>query len=417
MLSSLTKTKSALAFFHILPPSYAPRCQADKPCLDTYSNAWSYMGGAPGGPCDTAQMAGSKLQSNTNGFRITAQAATCQQLGLTWRIKDNLKYESWSTLDVVFSAALVKRKDFSVYLYLLNGQEEYKTCPANRYYKWKVKSPGKKNANIAGEGCDPTLAAREEGVYKVSVTEFNSKTKKPTGRGLNHRDVIVQDWQIVGMGDSNGSGQGTDVAGDGYQRDRGSHSYQYKVAQMTEAADDKRSVTFIHNACSGARTVNLFGKKYVGQEVNLDNPLPNTNYHTRPYKKYFNPDTGGEPDLAMASDNEPGADTMANLVADAVASLPSLYKPVGMGLKQLWILPKRVFITRYPDAMTNDQGDLCTGSYALGLTSADWAWLSNIGSLLRGQIMQTHAQRNWTPVGNIGDPFTTHGYWLVSGPL
>ncbi len=450
----------------ILPPSYAPRCQADNPCLDLYTNAWSYVGIAPGDPCDIEQATSLQLQKNTSALQVTAQSPLCKQLGLTWRVEDNLKYEAWSTVDGVIPAALVKRKDFFVNLYLLNGQEEYKTCPANRYYKWKVKSPGKKKANIAGEGCDPTLAAREEGVYKVSVTEFNSKTKKPTGRGFDNRDVIVQDWLIVGMGDSNGSGQGTDVAGDGYayefkQCDRGSRSYQYKVAQMIEAADDKTSVTFIHTACSGARTVHLFGKKYVGQEVNFGNPLPpqirqlkqridtgtenlevdavilsigindslfggiignclsslmpNTNCHTRTYRKYFNPDTGGEPDLALASDTEPGADTMANLVADAVASLPSLYKPVGIGLKQLGILPKRVFITSYPDAMTDDQGNLCSGSYVLGLTSADWAWLSNIGSLLRGQIMQTHAQRKWTPVGSIGDPFTTHGYCASDG--
>lgn len=31
----------------ILPPSYAPRCQADNPCLDTYTNAWTYVGIGP----------------------------------------------------------------------------------------------------------------------------------------------------------------------------------------------------------------------------------------------------------------------------------------------------------------------------------------------------------------------------------
>jgi len=31
----------------ILPPSYAPRCQPDNPCLDTYTNAWSYVGVSP----------------------------------------------------------------------------------------------------------------------------------------------------------------------------------------------------------------------------------------------------------------------------------------------------------------------------------------------------------------------------------
>jgi hypothetical protein len=32
----------------ILPPSYGDRCQAANPCLDTYTNAWSYVGVRPG---------------------------------------------------------------------------------------------------------------------------------------------------------------------------------------------------------------------------------------------------------------------------------------------------------------------------------------------------------------------------------
>ena len=33
--------------YFILPPSYAPRCQPDNPCLDTYTNAWSWVGLRP----------------------------------------------------------------------------------------------------------------------------------------------------------------------------------------------------------------------------------------------------------------------------------------------------------------------------------------------------------------------------------
>lgn len=33
----------------ILPPSYAPRCQPDNPCLDTITNAWSWVGVRPSG--------------------------------------------------------------------------------------------------------------------------------------------------------------------------------------------------------------------------------------------------------------------------------------------------------------------------------------------------------------------------------
>ncbi len=33
--------------YFVLPPSYAPRCQPDNPCLDTYTNAWSWVGLRP----------------------------------------------------------------------------------------------------------------------------------------------------------------------------------------------------------------------------------------------------------------------------------------------------------------------------------------------------------------------------------
>ncbi len=434
----------------ILPPSYAPRCQADMPCLDTATNAWAYVGVSPGDPCSAG-----------NPAPGTAAAVACKALGLTWSVPKNLQYQSWSTTDGVIPPNLVKRKTFTLNLKLKNGNDPYTSCPSGKFYKWKVKTPpGLKKAHIAGEGCDPSLSASEEGVYKVSVDEYSTKTNKKTGRSVQNADVVVQDWLVVGMGDSNGSGQGTDLSADAYayefkQCDRGNRSYQYKIAQLLEEADEKTSVTFIHTACSGARTVHLTHKKYVGQEVNFTNPLPpqirqlqkriktadgflevdalilsigindslfggiignclttlapNVNCHTRSYQLYNNPDTGGEPDLKLTSLGTPGSDTMESLVAKAMSDLPALYKPVGTSLKALNILPKRVFITSYPDAMTDDNGEICKGSF-IGLTDADWQWLSTVGSVLRGYVMQTAAQRKWTPIGSIGDPFQKHGY-------
>lgn len=432
----------------ILPPSYG-RCPASEPCLDTRTNAWSYVGIMPEEGCTAA--------ASLNG-RPNTSAAVCKQLGVTWTMDPHLKYQAWDTIDGVIPPQEVKRKEFFVDLILKNGKDKYTTCPSNRTYKWKLTAPKGKKANIAGEGCFPKLYAKEQGNYKVSVKEFDVKTGKPTGREVRNAPVIVQDWLVVGMGDSNGSGQGTDVAGDGYayefpQCDRGIRSYQYKVAKMLEDADDKTSVTFIHTACSGARTVHMFGKKYVGQEVDFGNPLPpqikqlqrriggkenmevdavilsigindalfggilgnclsNTSgdCHTKTYRPFNNPATGGEPDMKPAPEGGNGTDTMENIVGREVGRLNKLYQPIGRSFKELGIQAKRIFLTSYPDAMTDDTGQICGDAFAVGMSANDWAWLNRVAGQLLGQVLRTASDRRWTPVGTLGEPFLTHGY-------
>ncbi|MEE9415952.1 MAG: hypothetical protein V3V01_11755, partial [Acidimicrobiales bacterium] len=95
-----------------------------------------------------------------------------------------------------------------------------------------------------------------EGTYPATFT-LNSGGEV----GTTSTDVVVQDWLIIGIGDSNGSGEGTpDIRRSGTtaavwvdQRcDRSGNSYQARSARLLEKTSKSTSVTFVHLACSGA---------------------------------------------------------------------------------------------------------------------------------------------------------------------
>ncbi|HTL86285.1 MAG TPA: PKD domain-containing protein [Acidimicrobiia bacterium] len=127
-----------------------------------------------------------------------------------------------------------------------------------------------------GPGCaDEDLTVPAEGVYKVKLTVSSS-----LGTDTMTKDVVVQDWLIVSMGDSYGSGEGNaDVEQDwgahwppvleAKWEDRRCHrsanAGSARAAKWLEAADPHTSVTFIHIACSGAEALKGLLETYKGQ--------------------------------------------------------------------------------------------------------------------------------------------------------
>jgi hypothetical protein len=268
--------------------------------------------------------------------------------------------------------------------------------------------------------------------------------------------VVVQDWLIVGMGDSNGSGQGTVTAflTDPYefpQCDRGRHSYQAQVAQLIEELDKKTSVTFVHTSCSGARSAHVVNKKYVGQEANPNNMLPPQ------IRQVTDRLRGGKPkrevdavilsigvndirfrgiietclknftltpcaavpvekvtldfgELSLLPSSGRKAAPLDDVVRELIAALPKRYKSVASGLKRLKVRPNRVLITPYPDPTTNVDGSICgTSPPAPTMGPVEWSWIGVAGLLLTRQVEAT-AALGFTPVPGIPDVFFRHGY-------
>ena len=570
----------------ILPPSYAPRCQAEAPCLDTYTNAWSYVGVRPvaaeptleatlkatpaeiatgekftvtlrvtnpnsadikdiepaaplelGGAGKVQMLAGPsparvatlapgagtdfvwEFQANGEGlatfdasaraiapsgqalttvahcslgtaplaFRLTAltndQCYTkgvarvsigSNGLDVAWEMPPRLDVTSTWPGDGVIPRDEVNPASWSVILILKDKGKELSDCPADKRYRWKVKlkkprtGPKPKPVLITGHSCREPIQVDREGEYSVSVEELKASDGQPTGRSARNKTVIVQDWLIVGMGDSNGSGQGTALSGEPYeftQCDRGQHSYQAKLAQAIESADKRTSVTFIHTACSGARTVHLTKSSYVGQEPNANNRLPPqikqvaqrlkgvpirreidalilsigindayfggilgiciTNRHDLEPQCpdqtiQIGKDHVGEPTLfETEADSAPTLD--AFITKTITKKLPRLYRPVAQGLASLKVRPKRVYQTGYPEATTDETGSRCGFTQFLplpgpeyGVFLPEWEWLHKTGELLEKQVMANHQHYHWNTIP-VGPGFHKHGYCAKNG--
>ncbi|MDJ0865328.1 MAG: hypothetical protein QNK03_04400 [Myxococcota bacterium] len=128
---------------------------------------------------------------------------------------------------------------------------------------WTIRQQSGRRLVKASSGADCRFAfdrLPSEGLYKVTlrVTDANGRADWIT------RWVVIQDWLIVGMGDSYSSGEGVpdldatlipsrEAEWVDEECHRSGRSLQAKLAQVLEAADPRTSVTFVHVSCSGAK--------------------------------------------------------------------------------------------------------------------------------------------------------------------
>ena len=209
------------------------------------------------------------------------------------------------------------------------------------------------------------------------------RTKSGVLRGS--RTIVVQDWLIVGIGDSNGSGEGTPdrdagvgVGGALWQNSqchRSANSYQALTARAIERSDPRTSVTFVHLACSGASIVNGVLGRYEGIERGalLQPQLVSARRLTH----------GREIDAMLVSIgvNDLRFGTMAGHCVEH-ASCPNVIFPgtnVTLGrimprylddLKGRFdrladaleglVMPSRVYLNEYFDSTTNDAKEVCS---------------------------------------------------------
>jgi hypothetical protein len=139
-------------------------------------------------------------------------------------------------------------------------------------FTWQV--VGGTGTLSGGPGCDDKdLTVSAEGVYKLKLTIASS-----LGTDTITKDVVVQDWMVVSMGDSYGSGEGNadkemerflgvETAPAQWQDERCHRTAKAGSAQAAkwlEDADPHTSVTFIHVSCSGAEALTGLLKGYAG---------------------------------------------------------------------------------------------------------------------------------------------------------
>ena len=145
------------------------------------------------------------------------------------------------------------------------------TCQSGYVWKWHVtpldtNGKGKPVITQPKDGCSTSFTTSLLGTYQVTAARYKQSPKGlvATRLTVESSEVELNDYLIVGLGDSNGSGEG-DPPFDFEQCHRGVASYQYQAAQRLEDQfDGHASITFVADACSGAKVQDLSSVSFAG---------------------------------------------------------------------------------------------------------------------------------------------------------
>ena len=290
------------------------------------------------------------------------------------------------------------------------------------------------------------------GKHTVTVTATNG-SRQEAGSGT----VTLKDFLVVGLGDSNGSGEGNpDNPGAGVswidpRCDRSHWSYQAQTAAVLEHASDDTSVTFVHLACSGASIESGLVGSYPGiNDPGGDPILPQVE---QLQALIAGAPTAGvtwrKPDAVIISvgvndlhfgdivtqcvwkkncaDSKglPGAnpgETVDHALTRWLAELPSRYKKLAAKLAELEIPAGRIYITQYFDSLRNNKGAICNpligpGHPGWSFTQTEAAWAYRDFLVPLNKAVAATARFGWHVVAAPTD-FRTRGYcaknsWIV----
>lgn len=292
----------------------------------------------------------------------------------------------------------------------------------NRFAKYRWTVAGKTAVFARTARCSWRRTFPREGTYAVRVS---------TGKRSARLEVVVQDWLVVGIGDSVGSGEGVpDVAGRGGTWEdqachRSANSFEALAARKLEDSDAKTSVTFVHAACSGATTADVVSQQLAavkqlvgGREI--DAVVASAGANDLNFGQVVLVCVT-QPDCPAASWG--GGQTLAHLMPLWVAQLPGRYGSLATALGPL-APPGRTYLTDYFDPLHAAGGALCTGSVDVGgqrleLTAAEAQWLlDNFLTPLNAEVLRAAAAHAWNIVGGAPQRFAGHGYcaadpWVV----
>jgi GDSL-like lipase/acylhydrolase family protein len=314
-----------------------------------------------------------------------------------------------------------------------------RTCDQRKLgsYEWTVDgTPPDETAIVPHHACTVAVDVGTLGPHQV-VAKAPDGTESSTS-------VVARDFLVFGLGDSNGSGEGTpDIPGlhvrwEDLRCDRSAKSYEAKAALAIEQRDKHSSVTFVHLACSGATVVNgllgpyeginppegepplasqfsqlgkLVGKREVDAViisigVNDLRFGPMTGFcieqNNCPYRKY--------PDAHSPT-------TLDEWMREHVAMLPGLYDDVAARLAQYGIPPNRVYISQYFDSTRDQNGVTCNPlievhtplTHTFSQSEAAWAY-SNVLVPLNDAVAAAAARHGWRLISGAQQAFRKHGY-------
>lgn len=388
--------------------------------------------------------------------------------GLDWRMPPRLDEQpaTWRHPDGLVAHRFLYPGKWHVDLFLTRRGNPLSSCPSNAEWRWTVEPPpGAKVEEKPRNGCQTKMEVSDLGAYQVTAAEYKRKRGKweATGKRVHHR-AVVKDWLLVGLGDSNGSGEGNPPF-QFHRCDRGVDSYQFQVAEYVEKHDPRSSVTFVFSACSGATVEDLYKTHYAGThpespplDPQIDQIAFDIKHHPGdPPARERHVDAaivsiginnlGFGPLLEFCIKNDlvtpriPCQDERVTDVRDSRGAvtafkgtfssrahtleheldtlqldLPAAYAPLAhalstpLGDSSLGVRPSHVAITQYPDFSRGTDGQLCSGTIG---PQSTWQFMElEAGRLNRNVSAAAHAH-GWKPVSLDQRVFTGppgHGY-------
>ena len=295
-------------------------------------------------------------------------------------------------------------------------------CDRAGQYRWSV--AGKRSVFSRTGRCSWRHTFSREGSYAVRVA---------AGRRTGKIDVVVQDWLVVGLGDSVASGEGVpDVPGRGGTWEdadchRSASSFEALAARRLEEADARTSVTFVHVACSGATVADVVSRQLAavrslvgGREIDAVIASVGANdLNFGPVVLFC----VTQPDCPSSTwGGAPGGPTLGQVMPAWVAELSGRYTALAGALRAV-TPPSRTYLTEYFDAL-HAGGVLCTQSVDVGgqrleVTAAEAQWLlDNFLVPLSREVSRATAAHGWSFVAGGQARFSLHGYcaaepWVV----
>ncbi len=409
--------------------------------------------------------------------QVTASAKLPLQIGRTltidWKMNPRVPTSGLPVANGLPSPDYLYPSLWYATLYPTYDGKHDASCTSGSTWKWQVTPitvKGKPFMVQPKDGCDPVFQTSLLGTYQVVATQYKKTPKGlvKTGSQASTPNVVLNDLLIVGLGNSNASGEGNPPFSF-TQCDRSDASYQYQAAKMLEEQlAGHTSITFVADGCSGAKIQNLYSVPYAGiiagtplapqikavQQLIAHNPsgqarrtvdaafvsiginniafgptisfcikwlVSSSPCELAPVEPTYGGD-GGISGFTAAPASDTKALTLAQWLAALTAQLPGKYKALQPTLAGL-VTPSSTFITEYPTFTSADTaGHICGQTAAstvrgMALLPSTWQWMGTAGAALNGQVDAT-GSLGWHVVSVNPAAFTGHGYcssdpWFV----
>ena len=377
-----------------------------------------------------------------NGGSITAQltiakgSVGAKPLRLSWRMPDRFGQDrdADGLIDYPTTPAAVQPFSWPVTVFV-------RGCDPQVTYAFASASGSLRSEPDPDSGaCAFRVFFPREGRYTLKA----SATLRDGAKAEGTTPVTVQDWLVVGIGDSAGSGEGVpDEPGprnplwELERCHRSARSFEALTAARIEDASVLTSVTFVHVACSGAGIKEGAVGPYFGiAPGGANEPLL---AQVADVKRLVG---GREVDAVIASIGVndvgfgaivkfcvsfpvcmarayQGRRTLDDVVQERLSRLPALYAQLAGRLRS--VAPAaRVYLTEYFDSLRDDVGAFCDAiARGMDAEEARWAY-ERVLVPLNAEVRRAAGAHGWRFVGGAQGRFHDHGYcagdesWIVT---